>query len=286
MYFPVSGVECEFWLPPAVAFVVALLTAPAGLSGAFLLLPFQMSVLGFTSPSVTPTNLIYNAVALPGGVYRYTRERRMVWPMAWTILLGTLPGVFVGAEIRIRYLPDARSVKLFVAGVLLYMGARLLHDSLAVPWRAPQPAAGAVKTISVSARRVDYDFCGERFSFSPTALALLALAVGVVGGIYGVGGGAIIAPYVIAVLRLPAYTIAGAAMLGTLVTSIAGVASFAALGRTPDWQLGLLFGAGGFAGSYCGARLQKHIPERWIRLFVAILVLGISSVYAVQFFLG
>ena len=57
MHFPVSGVDCPAWLPVMLAFVVALVTAPAGLSGAFLLLPFQMSVLGYISPGVTPTNL-------------------------------------------------------------------------------------------------------------------------------------------------------------------------------------------------------------------------------------
>jgi uncharacterized membrane protein YfcA len=77
MHFPVSGVECAVWLPPLVAFLVALLTTPAGISGAFLLLPFQMSVLGFVSPSVTPTNLVFNIVATPGGIYRYIREHHM-----------------------------------------------------------------------------------------------------------------------------------------------------------------------------------------------------------------
>jgi uncharacterized membrane protein YfcA len=68
MHFPVSGVECDVWLPPLVAFLVALLTTPAGISGAFLLLPFQMSVLGIVSPSVTPTNLVFKIVATPGGI--------------------------------------------------------------------------------------------------------------------------------------------------------------------------------------------------------------------------
>ena len=53
---------------------MALLTTPAGVSGAFLLLPFQMSVLGFVAPGVTPTNLVYNIVAIPGGIYRYIQR--------------------------------------------------------------------------------------------------------------------------------------------------------------------------------------------------------------------
>lgn len=267
MYFPVSGVECPIWLPPSVAFVVALLMAPAGISGAFLLLPFQMSVLGFVTPGVTPTNLIYNTVAVPGGVYRYIRERRMVWPLAWAIAAGTLPGVFAGAVIRIRYLPDPRYCKLFVAAVLVYIGIRLL--------RAPRLPAGASPDPEISL----------------PAVAALALPVGMIGGIYGVGGGVIIAPCVMAIFRLPARTIAGAALLGTLLTSIAGVVFFELLGRTPagatarpDWALGLLFGGGGLFGSYFGARLQKHLPERWIRLFLGVVVLAVAVAYTAQFF--
>ena len=49
----------------AAAFVIAVLATPAGISGAVLLLPFQVSVLGTPSPAVTPTNLLYNVVELP-----------------------------------------------------------------------------------------------------------------------------------------------------------------------------------------------------------------------------
>ena len=105
MHFPVSGVDCPVWVPPALAFVIALVTAPAGLSGAFLLLPFQMSVLGFTSPGVTPTNLLYNVVATPGALYRYWRQRQTGGRMALVLITGTLPGVIAGSVARI---PPAR----------------------------------------------------------------------------------------------------------------------------------------------------------------------------------
>ena len=48
------------------AYLIAVLAAPAGISGAVLLLPFQVSVLGTPSPAVTPTNLLYNVVATRG----------------------------------------------------------------------------------------------------------------------------------------------------------------------------------------------------------------------------
>jgi len=58
----------------AAAFGIAVLATPAGISGAVLVLPFQVSVLGTPSPAVTPTNLLYNVVATPGALYRARRQ--------------------------------------------------------------------------------------------------------------------------------------------------------------------------------------------------------------------
>lgn len=247
------------------------------MSGAFLLLPFQMSVLGFVAPAVTPTNLIYNVVAIPGGVYRYARERRMAWPLAGAIIAGTLPGVFLGAWVRTRYLTDPRHVRLFVGLVLLYLGAKLLLYCREVGGIPPRSAT--VQTVSVTPARIEYSFAGQVFGFRPAVVLLLALVVGLIGGIYGVGGGAIIAPFAVVVLRLPVHTVAGAAMLATFITAVAGVSFFHLLGAHPDWLLGGLFGAGGLAGTYVGARLQKYLPERWIRLVLGILVAALGAMY-------
>jgi uncharacterized membrane protein YfcA len=273
--FPISGIECPAFLPPLAGFCVAALTSAGGLSGAFLLLPFQVSVLGFTTPAVTPTNLLFNIVAAPGGVYGYAAQRRMHWPLAWTLIAGTLPGIFLGALIRIRYLPDPRSFKFFVGCVLLYVGARLLMSV-----RRPLPCDEDAP-VEEQGRR-----------FNRLATAVLAVAVGLVGGIYGIGGGAIIAPFLVAVLHMPVCAVAGSALLTTFVTSAAGVGAFELIAQLgygvpvrPDWALGALFGAGGLAGTYTGARLQKHLPERWLRLGLGLLVGGLALSYIVAFFL-
>ena len=57
-HFAVSGVETWLWLPPLAACVISFFTSMVGISGAFLLVPFQMSVLGFASPSASATNLV------------------------------------------------------------------------------------------------------------------------------------------------------------------------------------------------------------------------------------
>src|SRR5210317_135849 len=125
IFFPISGIETYFFFPPLIAFIISFFTSMGGVTGAFLILPFQMSILGFTSPSVSATNFLYNIVGTPGGIFTYIREQRMVWPLAALITLGTLPGVLIGYYFRVKYLPDPKLFKLFVGLVLLYIGFRL-----------------------------------------------------------------------------------------------------------------------------------------------------------------
>ena len=293
VYFPVSGVETSIFIPPLVAFVISFFSSMAGITGAFLILPFQMSVLGFVTPSVSSTNFLYNVVGTPGGILRYMREGRMVWPLALAITIGTLPGVLVGYYIRVRFFPDPSSFKLFVGLVLLYIGVRVVKKIIR---STPPVAAGAngnftISNVTYSLSQMGFDFQERRVEFSLAAIVILALVVGVIGGIYGIGGGAIIAPFCVAFLNIPVHTVAGAAMFGTFVTSIVGVAIYSTIpfynGQTapPDWFLGILFGVGGLLGMYLGATCQKYVPERIIQAMLALIIFAVSLNYILQFFM-
>lgn len=305
MYFATSGVEVAPWTPFLVAFGISFFTSMGGVSGAFLLLPFQMSFLGYTSPSVSATNQLFNIVAIPSGVYRYWREGRMVWPLTAVVIAGTLPGVLFGAMVRIRYLPDPGKFKVFAAAVLLYIGARMIHglikerrntrppapqtsggagSALASPSATARPAT--VQTVSFDLRTFCYSYNGEDFTVPVSTVFLLSLVVGVVGGVYGIGGGAIIAPFLVTFLSLPVHTVAGAALMGTFVTSVAGVVFYQAIAPfypsqviAPDYPLGILFGLGGMAGMYLGARCQKHMPATLIKWLLATIIVSTALHY-------
>lgn len=121
-------------------------------------------------------------------------------------------------------------------------------------------------------------------------LLILTFVVGIIGGIYGIGGGAIIAPFCVSVLHIPVFTVAGAALFGTCITSVFGVFFYSmiplhnGLTAPPDWLLGILFGIGGLAGMYLGAKCQRHVPERVIKLGLGLVIFIVAGKYIVQFF--
>ena len=244
------------------ALVIAVVATPAGISGAVLLLPFQVSVLGTPSPAVTPTNLLYNVVATPGALYRYWRQGQTGGRLALVLIAGTVPGVIAGSVIRVELLPGPRVFDLVVAAVLVPLGMWL---ALTRPQRAGEPDRTA-RLIPVP------------------VLVVLAAAVGCVGGIYGIGGGSILAPVLLGSGRKPS-EVAPAALASTFVTSVAGVITFTILALyehgsvAPDWPTGIALGIGGLAGAYTGARFQSRMPDALIRRLMGILVIAIGAQY-------
>jgi uncharacterized protein len=252
------------WQWPAGAacgFLIALATTPAGVSGAVLLLPVQLSLLRVPSPAVTPTNLLFNVVAVPGGLLRFWRERRLFNSLSGLLIAGTLPGVIAGAFLRVEYLSGGRTFMFIAAGVLLPLGLWLLLGSQRIAPSRPEP--------------------GKR---GRALICALALCVGVVGGIYGIGGGSLLAPVLIAA-GFSAYEVAPATLLATFLTSIVGIGTYEVLQLVhgghiaPEWGLGISIGLGGFAGSYAGARLQSRLPEASLRRLLGLIACVVAARY-------
>jgi uncharacterized protein len=244
--------------------LIAAVTTPVGVSGAVFLLPVQLSVLHVPSPAVTPTNLLFNVVAGPGGLLRYRANGGLAVRLTRLLLTGTLPGVIIGVIIRVFAVPGPRVFRLIVAVVLLPLGLWLCARAL---WPAAPPAAAR--------------------PLPDGAIIALGIMAGTIGGIYGIGGGSLLGP-ILASRGTPITELAPAVLASTFLTSIAGAASYVFLATTttgdiaPEWTLGLLSGLGGLVGGYLGARLQPHLPERFLRFLLGALATNLAALYAVQ----
>jgi hypothetical protein len=244
----------------ASAFLIAVLTTPVGVSGAVFLVPVQVSVLHTPSPSVTPTNLLYNVIATPGALLRYRGRGVLRSPLTITLLLGTLPGVIAGSVIRVELLSGPQAFYLVIAAVLLPIGGWLAFGRRPATRTAP-PAADRRITVA-------------------------ALLVGVVGGIYGIGGGSLLAPALVG-LGFSVAEVAPAALASTFLTSIVGVATYAVLSLrhsgsiAPDWAVGIAIGLGGLAGGWVGSGLQSRVPEAALKRTLGIVAMGLAVRYVV-----
>jgi len=213
---------------------------------------------GHAQPRRHPTNLLYNVVSTPGALYRYQRQHQTGGRLALILITGTLPGVIAGSVVRVELVPGPRVFDLMVTALLLPLGIWLA---------ATRPARNHDSNQSVRpARHIP-------------ALVLIGLATvtGCVGGIYGIGGGAILSPILIGSGR-PAAEVAPAALASTFVTSLGGVLTFTLLSIShgpvaPNWPTGIALGIGG----YLGARMQSQLPDILIRRIVGVLAVAIAA---------
>ena len=285
MFPGAQGADIHPFIPFAAALLVSFLTSMGGISGAFALVPIQVALLGTAAPVVSATNHLFNVVAIPGGVIQHLRSGRLVWPLAFLLAMGSVPGSVGGAWIRVRYLPDDDGFRVFAGGVLLVLALHLLRLSFR-PGGAivPRPGTAACR---LNPRRGTIVFEGKEHDFSPGAVVPIGLIAGFVGGAYGIGGGVITAPLLIALFRLPVHAVAGPALLATLLTSVAAVASYQSYqglslettGVGPDWALGFVMGAGGLVGISLGSRLQGSLSPRVIQWILSGSVAAVAVRY-------
>lgn len=179
-----------------------------------------------------------------------------------------MPGVIGGAWLRVTVFAPQERFEVFIAVILGVLGLRLL-------WTVIRPRVRAGASRQRSHRHVTVAVFG------------VALLVGVAGGVYGIGGAALIAPFLVGVLGLRLRSVVGATLVATFLTSVVGVATFALLSQAgspqaaPDWTFGVSAGLGGLVGSYAGARLHLYLHERLMQTVLAVLVLGLAVSYLI-----
>ena len=224
------------------------------------LLPIQLSVLQVPNPSVTPTNLLYNVIAAPGALFRTGVLATQPEPSRADCWSGPCPEWWWAPS---SGLPPAR--RQVVPG---HRRRRPADHRRVAPQATLAPPS---KVTPWPARR----------------LVAVAFAVGIVGGVYGVGGGSLLSPLLVG-SGMAVAAVAPAALASTFVTSVVGALGYGVLSLfadgsiAPDWPLGIACGLGGLVGGYVGALLQPRVPERGLRYLLGGLAAVIGIGYLVQ----
>jgi hypothetical protein len=123
-------------------------------------------------------------------------------------------------------------------------------------------------------------FKQSRLYISAIPVCGIGLIIGFVGAIMGIGGGFLLVPMLIYVLRVPTSVVIGTSMVLTLVTMAVATILHAATNHLVDVVLALLLMVGGVIGAQFGARAGQKLAADRLRLLLGLLVVAVGLRFA------
>jgi uncharacterized membrane protein YfcA len=256
-----------------LGFAVGAAGTMVGVGGGFLLVPALLLLYPSEAPElITSVSLAVVACSASAGTVAYARQRRIDWLAAGVFSLATAPGAALGA-LAVGEIPRQTFDLLF--GLLMAAVAAML-----VLRSTPRPRVVQRRNRRWQVTRLLQDRAGDTYLYSYNVAlgAAVCVLIGFVSSLLGIGGGVMLVPILIQVLRFPAHiatatagaVLATSAITGTLVHISAGSLEGGS-------ERALALAAGVLIGAPVGAYLsQKVRGDTLVRLLGV--AMGISAV--------
>jgi len=243
----------------AISFAAGTLGSLLGLGGGFIIVPSLM-FMSFNPYQIASTSLFAVFSTSASSTLTYAKQKRIDYSLGIKFALISIPGAIIGA-----YISDfitIQSFKLYFALVLIGTSVYLLKEStLAKEHKASH--SSAVMTLCYAA----------------------SFFAGILASLFGIGGGLIFVPLMVALLGMSMHVTAPTSQFILLISSIAGLVSHAALGH-PDYLLALILVAGAFAGAQLGAKISLWIKEKLLRKLLSISLFAVAARIIADVFAG
>ena len=298
MIFEISGTTLPIWLPLLWGVLVGLVFSTVGAAGGILASVGLISVMGVQDPNLVKPmaqalTLATSLIAVPG----YYRQCRVVTSLAVIMGAGGILGALIGSTLSTTYLADLNLFRLVFGGLILVIALqiawKLLRHKRHGNTRAKRaatafetlirdggsPCSIGVRQLRYSLRRIQFEFGGVRFTYSPWLPLLTGVGIAVISSALGVGGGFLLVPFMTILLGLPMFIVAGTAALAIAVSSVTSIANYMRLGVELDIPLLLLLLTGTVVGAWIGPWLSRHLQERWLQGILSLVLLLIGLRY-------
>nr|WP_210313784.1 sulfite exporter TauE/SafE family protein [Xanthobacter tagetidis] len=261
---------------------VGFISGMFGVGGGFLMTPLLI----FTGvpPAVAVASVSpYMAASSFSGALSYLRKGMVDLTLSGVLLSGGLVGTTAGVAL-FAFLRRIGQVDLAIAlsytALLGAIGAMMLTESvraIARTRRGGQPQVRRPGTHSWFMRLpLKMRFRRSRIYVSAIPVVVLGFVIGLLGAVLGVGGGFILVPALIYMLRVPTQTSVGTSLVLTLVTMTAATVLHAQANGTVDAVLALVLMIGGTVGAQFGARAGQTMRPEYLRLLLGLLVLSVA----------
>ena len=285
IYLPIAQHSIALPVVVGLGFVVGLLSGLFGVGGGFLMTPLLiMFGIPPTVAAASDSNQIVAASA--SGTYAHYRLGNVDFKMGIYLLIGGVIGGTGGVQIIkiLRMMGNADFlIKITYVIMLGFVGGYMFFESLQ-GLKAGKTAAVAVEKPksreSAYSRFIQSLPFQTRFDksgivLSPVVPLFLGSMVGILAAIMGVGGGFIMVPVMVYLLRMPMHVVVGTSLFQVLFTCIDVTIMQAYSNRTVDFVLALLLLIGSTFGAQIGARLSTKLKDDQLKIYLAILVLAV-----------
>ncbi len=246
-------------------FLVGLLVGVTGVGGGSLLTPLLILVFGVAPVAAVGTDLMFAALTKIGGAIVHGRNQRVDWRLVCQMAFGSVPAALLTLVV-LRYLAD--SGRDMGSVILPILGCMLIITAIAL----------LAKTSILKHRDSNVTIQKMRATLpaGPFATALGAV-LGVLVTLTSIGAGAFgVVALLVLKPHMPLQRIVGTDIAHAIPLTLVGGIGFAMLGQV-DW--GLLFNLllGSLPGIWIGSQWSNRMPEKWLRTFLAIMLMIIGS---------
>jgi uncharacterized membrane protein YfcA len=282
IYLPIAEMSVHWLVVLGMGLGVGFLSGLFGVGGGFLLTPLLVFY-GIPSGIAVATTLSHITASSVSGAIAQWRKRAIDFKMAGVMLAGGICGTGVGVwlfAIMRRAGQMDLVVSLSYVVLLGVVGGIMLNESLAT-LRAARgggaPRARPVNHVWIHGLPLKMRFRVSRLYISVIPPLVIGFVVGALSAIMGIGGGFIIVPAMIYLLRMPTNVV-----IGTSLTQIIGITAVttvlqATSNYAVDIVLAAILIAGGVVGAQFGVRASDKLRGEQLRLLMAILVLAVCA---------
>ncbi len=283
IYLPIAHHSVALPIMVGLGFVVGLLSGMFGVGGGFLMTPLLIMIgIPPTVAAASDSNQIVAASA--SGMYAHYRLGNVDFKMGIYLLIGGIVGGTGGVQIIkiLRAMGNADFlIKITYVVMLGVVGVYMFQESLQALRASGSPKASIpaeeekdsmyVRFMGAMPWQTRFEKSG--IVLSPLVPLLLGGLMGMLAAIMGVGGGFIMVPVMVYLLRMPMHVVVGTSLFQVLFTCIDVTIMQAYSNRTVDFMLALLLLIGSTFGAQVGARLSTRLKEDQLKIFLASLVL-------------
>ena len=281
IYLPIAQHSVALPIVVGLGFAVGLLSGLFGVGGGFLMTPLLIMIgIPPTVAAASDSNQIVAASA--SGTYAHYRLGNVDFKMGLYLLIGGVVGGTLGVQIIkvLRQMGNADFLIMITYVVMLgFVGVYMFLESLQglrkgkTREAAPTPTRESAYARAIGRLPFKTNFEKSGIVLSPVVPLFLGSLVGVLAAIMGVGGGFIMVPVMVYLLRMPMHVVVGTSLFQVLFTCINVTIMQAYSNRTVDFVLALLLLIGSTLGAQIGARLSTRLKEDQLKIFLASLVL-------------